>query len=566
MLCSAWGAVPECLGPFVEADYNLICITIRIRVERKRSVHRVCENIGSVMAPVHGRNTPKTQEMDKGWSWAILFGCFCIYCVTIGSLKTFGVLYRELLDLFSAGAGNTAWVPALGNFLLLSLGPVANLLSEMFSYRLVVMSGGFILAVGYFCSSFVPHMELMFLTYGIIGGIGLGLIFAPTATIVSLYFEKRRALANGIMVSGSGIGAFTFPFLYQFIITNLEIRGTFRVLGGLVLIISLTALLFRQPTVTEKPKSENKTNEPNDAYIASDEAAETDEVLLDGQDKGNRGKGDNRRVENESSEIINMGCCGRIKSRYRSSKSVRLNWSLLKNQSFLIMIVSFLFASIGYPANFILIPSHTKAIKLAPHQQTLVLSLYGVGEIVGRLFFGWFADLGVMKRKFIYAGCMFISGFAAIIVPFSYTFEAMITYSVVCGVFAGSFWAILAVIIVDIVGIEKFPGGFGLTILCIAIAGLIGPPIMGWLEDGTGSWDASFWCAGCTMLFAGLLALLEPIIVKALAARGGSNTIEETTKTAIANGIEVSTNQTDSEQTVSFLKNSEPNVVVQEKT
>lgn len=54
--------------------------------------------------------------------------------------------------------------------ILIYLGPVANLLSEMFSYRLVVMSGGFILGVGYFCSSFVPHMELMFLTYGIIGG------------------------------------------------------------------------------------------------------------------------------------------------------------------------------------------------------------------------------------------------------------------------------------------------------------------------------------------------------------------------------------------------------------
>lgn len=316
-------------------------------------------------------------------------------------------------------------------------------------------------------------------------GIGMGLIFAPTSTIVSLYFEKRRALANGIMVSGSGIGAFTFPFLYQFLINNLKIRGAFKVIGGLVLVIPLMALLLRQPLLKEKPKTKDKNNGSKTADRSSDDAAETGEVLLEDGNENNRGKSTENvtqkpnHLDKGTSDGNTLTCWGRLKSRYQSGRSVKLNWTLFRNPSFAVMIVSFIFSSIGYPANFILIPSHTKAIHLAPHHQTLILSLYGVGEIVGRLFFGWFADLGYIKRQFIYAGCMFISGFAAIIVPFSYTFEAMITYSIVCGIFAGSFWAILAVIIVDIVGIDKFPGGFGLTIFCIAIAGLLGPPIMG---------------------------------------------------------------------------------------
>ena len=46
-------------------------------------------------------------------------------------------------------------------------------------------------------------------------GIGYGLTFAPCSTIISFYFDKRRALANGITVSGSGLGAIFLPFLYE---------------------------------------------------------------------------------------------------------------------------------------------------------------------------------------------------------------------------------------------------------------------------------------------------------------------------------------------------------------
>jgi MFS family permease len=48
-----------------------------------------------------------------------------------------------------------------------------------------------------------------------LSGVGYGLVFAPTSTIISYYFDNHRALANGIMVSGSGVGALTHPFIYR---------------------------------------------------------------------------------------------------------------------------------------------------------------------------------------------------------------------------------------------------------------------------------------------------------------------------------------------------------------
>lgn len=42
-------------------------------------------------------------------------------------------------------------------------------------------------------------------------GIGLGLTFVPSMSILVMHFERRRALASGIALSGSSIGAVVFP-------------------------------------------------------------------------------------------------------------------------------------------------------------------------------------------------------------------------------------------------------------------------------------------------------------------------------------------------------------------
>ena len=54
-------------------------------------------------------------------------------------------------------------------------------------------------------SSFSPNVHVLMLTYGVIGGIGLGLIYLPAVVAVGYYFESKRALATGISVSRNKI-------------------------------------------------------------------------------------------------------------------------------------------------------------------------------------------------------------------------------------------------------------------------------------------------------------------------------------------------------------------------
>lgn len=89
-------------------------------------------------------------------------------------------------------------------------------------------------------------------------GIGGGLSTTPGIIIVSLYFDKHRALANGICVSGTAAGSFVFPMLIEHLCANFGFHGTILILGGCMLHVCASAALYR-------PVDDN-----DDAFIEED--------------------------------------------------------------------------------------------------------------------------------------------------------------------------------------------------------------------------------------------------------------------------------------------------------
>lgn len=67
----------------------------------------------------------------------------------------------------------------------------------------------------------------------------------PGIIIVSLYFDKHRALANGICVSGTAAGSFVFPMLIEHLVHHFGFHGTILILGGCMLHVCASAALYR---------------------------------------------------------------------------------------------------------------------------------------------------------------------------------------------------------------------------------------------------------------------------------------------------------------------------------
>ena len=60
------------------------------------------------------------------------------------------------------------------------------------------MAGGLLAIAGVGSSVLSPNLTVMFIVYGVVSGIGIGLMFLPTGISCNYYFKKKRAIANGI--------------------------------------------------------------------------------------------------------------------------------------------------------------------------------------------------------------------------------------------------------------------------------------------------------------------------------------------------------------------------------
>ncbi|KAK2581547.1 hypothetical protein KPH14_005199 [Odynerus spinipes] len=208
--------------------------------------------------------------LDGGYGWIIVFGAFFVQFWVAGLVKSYGVLYVEVMETFKDSSASVAsWIPAILSCLCLALAPVTSMLCQKYSCRAVVFVGGLFCALGLTTSYFATRLIHLFFTFGILTGIGGGLSTTPGIILVSQYFDKHRALANGICVSGTAAGSFVFPLLIETLVKNFGFHGTILLLGGCMLHVCVSATLYRplennyllDETTGDSVKSDEKKNE-----------------------------------------------------------------------------------------------------------------------------------------------------------------------------------------------------------------------------------------------------------------------------------------------------------------
>lgn len=89
--------------------------------------------------------------------------------------------------------------------------------------------------IAFAISTLSNSVVMLMVTYGIVGGIGFGMIYLPAIVSVGYYFEKKRALATGIAVCGSGFGTFVFAPVAAMLLEAFDWKGANLILAGLIL-------------------------------------------------------------------------------------------------------------------------------------------------------------------------------------------------------------------------------------------------------------------------------------------------------------------------------------------
>lgn len=176
----------------------------------------------------------------------VLAGAAFLMQLALGAVYAWSVFLPKVMTLY-----NVSKVSANATFsiTLVALGITAGFggyLNSRFGPRTIAMVAGTLYGLGVFLASFVsPNIILLYLTYGVIGGIGLGLGYIVALAMMIKWFPDRRGFITGLAVAGFGGGAaITGPIASNLLLPSLKLNTTFLVLGIVYFVVVVVAAQF----------------------------------------------------------------------------------------------------------------------------------------------------------------------------------------------------------------------------------------------------------------------------------------------------------------------------------
>jgi MFS family permease len=180
------------------------------------------------------------------YGWVVLGAAFVVIMIGIGSMFSMGVFLVPLQEEFGWNRSQIS-LASLLNWLAFGLFSfVFGMLSDRIGTRRVVLLGGFLFGLGMMLSGLTRHIWHLYLTFGLLGGMGVGALYVPLSATATRWFTRNRGLAVAIVSGGNGTGILLMAPLARHLISTFDWSTAF-VLVGLLgwMIIFPAALLVR---------------------------------------------------------------------------------------------------------------------------------------------------------------------------------------------------------------------------------------------------------------------------------------------------------------------------------
>ncbi|XP_050980985.1 monocarboxylate transporter 7 [Labeo rohita] len=452
---------------------------------------------------------------DGGWGWIVAVAFFLVEVFTYGVIKSFGIFLKDLMSDFGESNSRVSWIISICVFVMTFTAPLSSVLSNRFGFQPVVMFGGFLISLGTVSTAFTSSINQMYLTMGIVTGLGYCLTFLPTVTILSQYFSRRRSVVTAMASTGESFAIFAFAPAFTALKNLIGWRHTMVVIGTLQGIIIICGALLRPIVI--KPKTS---------------PTETEQItcsLPEEQMQGSVSSG-KEQTELEPLQIP-------PKQQDVSSKNKLLDLTVLKEGSFLCYSAFGLFATLGFFAPQLYVVELSASLGTARDKAAYMLSTMAIAEIFGRLSIGWVLNWGRIRKIFVLLGCVSLMCVVLVLFTVVNGFWGLAVCCVLYGFLLGNIASTHIPMLAedDVVGIQRMPLAVGVYVCIQSFAGLAGPPLGGVLVDVTQNYRAAFYsCAAGMGLGAIFLGLVRPAKTGQLCSKGdnGQNntTVEQVSK------------------------------------
>jgi MFS family permease len=360
----------------------------------------------------------------------VVWATFVCLAVIFGVSYSFAAFFENFAKEFAAQRADVSWIFGLCGLVYFVLGAGGGMLADRWGPRLICMAGMISIAIGLFLTSLAQSLTTVYLSYGLLVGLGIALVYTPSIACVQPWFNKRRGLASGIASSGIGAGTLILPVVVSYLLTEINWREALQTMSAGVLLIGLTAgfLLKRAPN-------------------------------------------------------LNGNSSGQLPGLKLSAA--------LKTPSFKWLYMGTL---LGAPVMFVPFAHISAAARDAgvPDAQAVgLVGLIGIGSLVGRFAIGWLADrMGRIKTLMLMQGLMGLSYLVWAGAQDRWVFAA---FALWFGLSYGSIVSLLPAICMDLFGGRAVSAIIGTLYTGAALGNLLGPVLAGQAFDMTQSYSLVIW-------------------------------------------------------------------------
>ena len=190
--------------------------------------------------------------MESRRAWVVVWATFVCLAVIFGVSYSFAAFFENFAKEFAAQRADVSWIFGLCGLVYFVLGAGGGMLADRWGPRLVCMTGMVFIAIGLFLTSLAQSLATVYLSYGLLVGLGIAFVYTPSIASVQPWFNKRRGLASGIASSGIGAGTLILPVVVSYLLAEVNWRVALQMMSAGVLLIGLSAgfLLKRAPDLT----------------------------------------------------------------------------------------------------------------------------------------------------------------------------------------------------------------------------------------------------------------------------------------------------------------------------
>ena len=422
--------------------------------------------------------TIKKQCTPNRWLIAIMG---TVLQIALGTVYAWSFFQQPVMAAGNWSNTQAAWVFSLAIFFLGISAAWGGINLPGFGPRKLAMMGGFLFGLGYLVAAYALHIQnlpLLYIGYGAIGGMGLGLGYVTPVATAAKWFPDKKGFITGMVVMGFGFGALLMakvlaPVFMSMTDGNLVL--VFSYVGVIMLLVTLPAgYILVNPPVGFVPQGYVPSAQSAAAKASQDDMTARECIL--------------------SSKFLMM-------------------WTVF----FFNIVSGIMFIGFQSPLLQDLLKKTMDPPTLADPKVITGLAAAGATLIavssifngIGRFFWGGLSDkIGRAQAFRLILGSQLVVFIALMFVSNPIIFGVLVCYILLC--YGGGFGSMPSFVL-DVFGPRLMPIVYGIILTAWGCAGIVGPQIVAFLKDNFDKQAAQY-----TFLSASMLLSLGLLITFAL--------------------------------------------------